>query len=82
MTTCHCSPRAEPYLEQAAAELGKARDANEKRAADPDPFGRVSRAEEVGAERLRIAAGFERLAAIAAGLPPCRCHEAVTAAAG
>ena len=64
------------YLEDAAAELGKARTANDRKAADPDRFGTITRAEEVSAERLRIAAGFERLAAIEQGLPPCECHEA------
>jgi hypothetical protein len=64
------------HLEEAAAELRKAREANDRRAADPDPFGRPSRQAEVHAERLRIAAGFERLAAIDRGLPPCCCHDA------
>jgi hypothetical protein len=69
------------YLEEAAAELRKARDANDRKAADPDRFDRASRAEAVRAERLRIAAGFERLAAIERGLPPCSCHEPSTAGA-
>jgi len=64
------------YLEEAAGELRKARDANDRRAADPDPFGRPSRLADVHTERLRIAAGFERLAAIERGLPPCDCHVA------
>lgn len=64
------------YLEEAAAELRKARETNDRKAEDPDPFGRPTRAEEVRAERLRIAAGFERLAAIEAGISPYCCHEA------
>ena len=65
------------YLEDAAAELAKARDDNEKRAAfaaeldemkRPDQAADVRR--EVNARRMEIAAGFAVLAAIEAGLPP------------
>lgn len=64
------------YLEEAAAELRKAREANDRLAADPDRFDRGSRRREAHAERIRIAAGFERLAAIEKGLPPCCCRVA------
>lgn len=67
-------------LEEAAAELRKAREANEKHAksaaalaaryaADVDP----GTAAEIGDRRMEIADGFTRLAAIEAGLPPCCC---------
>ena len=63
------------YLEESAAELCKAREANDRLAADPDRYTAESRRREAYAERLRIAAGFEWLAAIERGLPPC-CHHA------
>ena len=64
------------YLEDAAAELFKARDTNEKRAqraatmhsGEQQEAGVILR--EVNARRMEIAAGFAVLAAIEAGLPP------------
>lgn len=67
------------YLEDAAAELAKAREANEERAAKiPGLFERAlydlaEREErETRAERMRIAGDLIVLAAIEAGLPPAR----------
>lgn len=59
------------YLEEAAAELRKARDANDKRhaRASADRFGGLD-LEEARAERMEIAAAFTRLAAIERGLLP------------
>jgi hypothetical protein len=68
------------YLEDAAAELYKARDDNEKRAVTAEemlPSMRVTAQHllaEVNGRRMEIAAGFTRLAAIQAGLPPCLGH--------
>ena len=50
------------YLEEAAAELRKARDANERDAGDRFLV------RQVREERMRIAEAFTRLAAIEAGL--------------
>ena len=64
------------YLEEAAAELRKARDDNEKRAREASRMhtGQEQEKEailaEVGARRMEIAAVFAALAAIEAGLPP------------
>lgn len=80
MTTA-CNPHVQPYLDEAAAELRKARDANEKRAviAAELASARHGGAEEVRREvadrNMEIGAAFERLAAIAAGLAPCCRHE-------
>ena len=77
------------YLEEAAAELRKAREANEARstaAAEMAAMHRPVQAEEIRAEvadrNMEIFEGFARLAedatrraAIEAGLPPCGCHE-------
>lgn len=62
------------YLEEAAAELRKARDDNERRASLTPPLvpaGEI--AAEVNRRRLEIAEGFTRLAAIDRNLnlPPC-----------
>ena len=59
------------YLEKSAAELGRA--AAEIGGIIGDPARRA-------ALRASVAAGYERLAAIAAGLPPCRCYEPASAA--
>jgi hypothetical protein len=58
------------YLEDAAAELGKARDDNERRYADLEnhlPAQRPEILAGVNARRMEIADGFIRIAAIAAG---------------
>ena len=59
------------YLEEAAAELRKARDANDKRfgVASSDRFGAAD-LRQVHTERMAIAAAFTRLAAIERGLLP------------
>jgi hypothetical protein len=68
------------YLEDAAALLYKARDDNEKRAVTAEemlPGMRVTALPvlaEVNGRRVELAAGFTRLAAIQAGLPPCLGH--------
>jgi hypothetical protein len=65
------------YLEDAAAQLYAARDDNDERARDAADMctGMAAAALAIGAEvnarRMEIAAGFTRLAAIEAGLPPC-----------
>ena len=74
-------PITEGYLEEAAAELRKARAANEQRremaviALRGDPALAAKILAEVNDRTLEIADGFIRLAAIKAGLPPC-CHHA------
>ena len=72
-------PAAEPtLLEEAAAELRKARDANEARAGDTRSWlteRDVPVIVAVNDRRMELAAGFTRLAAIERGLPPC-CHHA------
>lgn len=68
------------YLEEAAAELRKARGDNEKRAAEAGRMHtgmaaiRADTLREVNARRIEISAGLTRLAAIEAGLPPCLGH--------
>ena len=68
------------YLEDAAAQLYAARDDNDSRARDAADMhaGMAVTAltirAEVNARRIEIAAGFTRLAAIEAGLPPCLGH--------
>ena len=69
------------YLEEAADELRKAREANEERrdltaelAAGKLPVQGILR--ETAARSIEIAEGFTRLAAIEAGLPPCLGHDA------
>lgn len=59
------------YLEDAAAELRKARDANDKRfaVASSDRFGAAD-LRQVHEQRMAIAAAFTRLAAIERGLLP------------
>jgi hypothetical protein len=57
------------YLEEAAAELRKLRDANEKLVGERFMSG------EVREERRRIAEGFARLAAIEKGLLPPEIQE-------
>jgi hypothetical protein len=70
-------PPGSPYLEEAAALLHLAREDNERRWAlaaevrDVDPRGAQEIDAEAAARSLVIAEGFTRLAAIAAGLPPC-----------
>lgn len=76
-------PAPEPaLLEEAAAELRKARDANDRyrgRMAEVRSYNPVA-ADALDAEAadrsMEIAAGFTRLAAIQAGLPPCCRHHA------
>ena len=75
-------PATEPgYLESAAAELRKARDANEARATELDEMETMKLSvppgdrQPVNDRRMEIAEAFTRLAAIEAGLPPC-CHRA------
>jgi hypothetical protein len=71
------------YLEEAAAQLDKARAANETESESlPSLAGNVDvrvmremRA-AVNARRIELAAAYTRLAAIAAGLPPCLGHPA------
>ncbi len=56
------------YLTEAAAELRKARAANDRRRTDaPSP----QEAAEIADRSMELAEGFTRLAAIKAGLPPC-----------
>ena len=65
------------YLEEAAAELRKARDANEARAATPRSWrteADVPVITAVGDRCMELAAAFTRLAAIEASLPLCRHH--------
>jgi hypothetical protein len=68
------------YLEDAAAELCKARHDNEGRARDAGEMhsGMAVTAAAISAEvntrRVELAAGFARLAAIEAGLAPCLGH--------
>jgi hypothetical protein len=68
------------YLQEAADELRQARDGNEKRrelaaglAAGNQPVQDILR--ETASRSMEIAAGFTRIAAIEAGLPPCLGHE-------
>lgn len=63
------------YLEEAAAELRKAREANEKCAGTHRSWlteTDVPVIVEVNDRRMELAAAFTALAAIEAGLPPCR----------
>ena len=64
------------YLEDAAAELEKAREANEQRfkvvlSLAEAKVPTLEMRAEVDDRRMEIAEGFTRLAAIEAGLPPC-----------
>ena len=64
------------YLAEAAAELRKARDANDKRAglAEELAAAKLPAREilaEVATRNMEIAEGFTRLAAIERNLPPC-----------
>jgi hypothetical protein len=65
------------YLEEAAAELRKARADNDRRATFAEELataklpGSAEIRAETSARSLEIAEGFTRLAAIEAGLPPC-----------
>ena len=84
MTTIDLSTGTPPspastYLEEGAAELRKAREANERRfnslpslAAGQVPADELARIlAEVNTRRMEIAEGFTRLAAIERGQPPC-----------
>lgn len=66
------------YLEEAAAELRKAREDNEKRAAlvpslQAGSLPTAGITAGVNGRRMELAEGFTRLAAIERNLPPC-CH--------
>ena len=68
------------YLNEAAAELRKARESNERRFGLIPSLaaGNLATADvlrEVNDRRMDLAEGFTRLAAIERGLPPCCHHE-------